>query len=261
MGNTAIGIDIENELLCHLAVKESVEYMLKEGLTNNLIHSPQLKSVLNFVEHHFNDTGKVPTIAVLQHEYPNVDFDPPQTTIEYVIDKLKFRYRKNELQDLTVELAKLNEDPDTAMRFLQGEVFRIEKNTLSQQHTYSNSDYPVFINTVQEKMLQGNYVGATIGFKDIDDFTGGIKNGNVAYIMARPKRKKSFFMLQAFIEQAKAGLKPYLFTLELGPEEVMLRIACMISGVSWDDAQKGALMVGDWQKIKKAFSDFEKYEW
>lgn len=158
---------------------------------------------------------------------------------------MKFRYRKNELQDLTVELAKLNNDPDSAMKFLQGEVFRIEKNSLSQQHTYTNKDYPIFIHTVQEKILQGAFSGASIGFKEIDAFTGGIKNGHVAYILARPKKKKSFFLLNSFIAQAKAGKKPYLFTLELTPEEVMLRIACMLSGISWNDAQKGSLMPGD----------------
>lgn len=66
-------MDIENELLYHLSKKDSVEFLIKEGLTNNLIHSPQIRSVLNFVTHHFSDTGKVPTLSVLTHEYPDVN--------------------------------------------------------------------------------------------------------------------------------------------------------------------------------------------
>lgn len=254
-------MDIEVELLNHLPKRESIEFLLKEGLNNELIYTPQVRSVYNFVQHHFNDTGKVPSLAVLDHEYPNITFVEPETTIEYVVDKLKLRYQKNQIQELTVELAKQHADPEQAMKYLRGEVFKIERNSLSQQHIYSSTDYNIFIHNVQEKILKGAYRGASIGFKDIDDFTGGIKDGNVAYILARPKRKKSFFILNSFIHQARDGRKPYLFTLELTPEEIMMRISCMISGVSWNDAQKGNLMPAEWKKMTKAHQEFSQYQY
>ncbi len=254
-------MDIELELLHHLPKKDSVEFLLKEGLQYDLIFQPKIRSVFNFVQHHFNDTGKVPTLAVLNHEYPEIEFEDPETTVEYVVDKLKLRYQKNQIQDLTVELARQANDPAQAMKFLRGEVFKIERNSLSQQHIYTNEDYTLFIHNVQEKILKGAFNGASIGFKEIDDFTGGVKDGNVCYIMARPKRKKSFFLLNSFIAQAKAGKMPFLFTLELTPDEVMLRIACMLSGVSWNDAQKGQLMPADWKKIKTAFEEFKQYKY
>jgi len=253
-------MDIEVELLNHLPIKDSVEFLLKEGLQYDLIYQPKIRSVFNFVQHHFNDTGRVPTLAVLDHEYPEIDFEQPETTIEYVVDKLKLRYQKNQIQDLTTDLAGMANDPEMAMKYLRGEVFKIERNSLSQQHIYSNEDYQIFIHNVQEKILKGAFNGASIGFKEIDDFTGGIKDGNVAYLLARPKRKKSWFLLNSFIAQAKAGRKPYLFTLELTPDEIMLRIACMISGVSWNDAQKGQLMSPDWKKINQAFEEFKQYK-
>jgi len=253
-------MDIELELLHHLPKKESVEFLLKEGLQHDLIFQPKIRAVFSFVQHHFNDTGKVPTLAVLNHEFPEVDFEDPETTVEYIVDKLKLRYQKNQIQDLTVELARQANDPAQAMKFLRGEVFKIERNSLSQQHIYTNEDYPIFIHNVQEKILKGAFNGASIGFKEIDDFTGGIKDGNIAYIMARPKRKKSFFLLNSFIQQAKAGRRPYLFTLELTPDEIMLRISCMISGVSWNDAQKGQLMPADWKKINQGFAEFDQYK-
>ena len=67
-------------------------------------------------------------------------------------------------------------------------------------------------------------------------------------------------MLNSFIQQAKAGRRPYLFTLELTPDEIMLRISCMISGVSWNDAQKGQLMPADWKKINQGFAEFDQYK-
>jgi hypothetical protein len=176
-----------------------------------------------------------------------------------VVEKLKLRYQKNQIEDLTTELAKKAKDPESAMTYLRGEVFKIERNSLSQQHIYTNTDYKMFIHNVNEKILKGAFKGASIGFKEIDDFTGGIKDGNVAYILARPKRKKSFFLLNSFIANAKAGLNPYLFTLELTPDEVMLRISCMLSGVSWNDAQKGQLSAQDWKKIKQGWADFETH--
>jgi hypothetical protein len=65
-------MDIENELLNHLTVKDSLEFVIKEGLSTDLIYTPVVKSVYNFVQHHFNSTGKIPTLTVLEYEYPDI---------------------------------------------------------------------------------------------------------------------------------------------------------------------------------------------
>jgi hypothetical protein len=249
-------IELEKEFVNHLQVQESLEYILQEGVTRDLLYNPRTKAVYQFVQHHFDTTAKVPTDKVLKHEFPNVDFETPETEISWLIDKLKRRYKQNKLENLTVKLAESVEDPDKAMGLLREEFMDIEKNSLSSRNVFVPGDHTMFISDLQAKILQGHYKGASFGYKEIDDFTGGLRNGQIGYLLARPKCQKTFNMLQSFIENARVGRKPYLHTLEISKEEVELRLSCMLSGVSWDNAQKGALMPQDYKKFHQAWEQF-----
>jgi hypothetical protein len=249
-------LDLEKEFVNHLQVQKSLEYILQEGVTRDLLYNPKTKAVYQFVQHHFDTTAKVPTEKVLKHEFPNADFEAPETEISWIIDKLKKRYKQNKVESLTVKLAESVEDPDQAMSYLREEFMEIEKNSLSSRNVFVPGDHTMFISDLQAKISQGHYKGASFGYKEIDDFTGGLRNGQIGYLLARPKCQKTFNVCQAWIANARMGRKPYLHTLEISKEEVELRISCMLSGVPWDAAQKGALMPQDYKKFRQAWEDF-----
>ena len=119
----------------------------------------------------------------------------------------------------------------------------------------------MFIGMIQDEIIHNKYKGYSVGFSQIDKYTGGLKPGYLAFLAARPKRMKSFFLIQAFIEQIKQGYTPVFFTLELTHKEIMNRFMCMVSGYPWDKAQRGEFSSSkDWDMIEKTWLNFtEEY--
>jgi replicative DNA helicase len=250
-------LDFDQEFINHCAVEDSVEFILREGFSPDLLVRPEAKSVYAFVQHQFSQTGKVPSIKTMQTEFPRLSFDAPDTTANYIVDKLRERFQRKEVADMLVEVAEVVEkDPTAAMNMLRSNVFDLEKKSQSSRHIWRPGDHMLFLANLKQKIASGFYQGASIGYDEIDRYTGGVKPGNCAYVMARPKLTKTFNCLNAFIAQAEGGWSPFLTTLENSEEEVMLRISCMLSGFPWDAAQKGQIMKNDWKLLENAWDKF-----
>ncbi len=249
-------VDAEKEFANHLTVEKSVEFILKDGVAMELLYNPRIKAMYQFVAGHFNTSGKVPVKAVVQTEFPKWEFEDPITAIEWVVDTLRTRYQRNKVEELTTELASRVEDPASAMGYLRDKVMDLERKSLSTSGIVQRGDHIMFIKELQEDIIAGMHQGVSFGFHEVDSFTGGLKPGNVGYLMARPKRQKTWFLLESFVEQAKLGSKPFLATLELTRKEIQARISCIISGLSWDRMQRGDLMPADYKLIGEAWEKF-----
>jgi len=255
-------LNIENEFVNHLLDQTDLEFILREGVSPELLVSPLSKSIYNFVQHHFTETGKTPSKKVLEAEFSAFAFEDPETTAHYVVDKLRERFQKNEVGKVLTDVAQVaDKDPSLAMTKLRDKVFEIERTSMSQRHIWKPGDHPLFIENLKQKILKGHHKGVSTGFQDIDYFTGGVKPGNVAYILARMKRQKTFLTLNSFIQQVLDDQEPYLFTLENTADEINLRLSCMLSGVSWDRAQKGHLTGQDYREITRAWESFDQHKY
>lgn len=250
-------LDIEQELTNHLLIKDDLEYIFRDGLSPDLIYTPQYRSVFNFTKHYYGETGEAPTQAVFATEFPELEIATPQSSVQWIVDKLRERFQRNRVQDLALKVGELSHQPSEAMQYLSSEVHDIQKKTQSQKHIWRAGDAGLFLNMLEEEIMQGFYQGLPTGFSEIDKFTGGLKPGYLAFLAARPKRMKTFFMLKAFIEQKRAGHRPMLFTLENTDKEIMLRISCLISGYPWDMAQRGVINEQGWKLLENAWHEFD----
>lgn len=250
-------LDIEQELINHLLIKDDLEYVFRDGLSVDLIYTPQYKAVFNFAKHYYGETGESPTPAVFATEFPDIEVGATQSSVQWVVEKLRERFQRNKVQDLAVKLAESSQDPPEAMRLLSTEVHDLQKKSQSQKHIWRAGDASIFLNMLEEEIMQGFYQGLPTGFAEVDKFTGGLKPGYLAFLAARPKRMKTFFILKAFIEQKRAGHKPILFTLENTDKEIMLRISCLLSGYPWDMAQRGVINEAGWKLLENAWREFD----
>lgn len=254
----SVSLDIEQELVNHLLITEDTEYIFRDGLSPDLIYTPVNKSVFNFVRHYYSETGQSPTYAVMQHEFPALEFNDPQSSVQWVVEKLRERYQRNKVQDLALKVGELSHQPAEAMSYLSSEVHEIQKQSVSQKHIWRAGESGLFLNMLAAEIEEGFYQGLPTGFEQVDKFTGGLKPGYLAFLAARPKRMKTFFILKAFIEQKRAGHKPMLFTLENTDKEIMLRISCLLSGYPWDLAQRGIVNENGWKLLENAWREFDE---
>jgi replicative DNA helicase len=256
--SVSIALDLEREFLSHLADREALETAIRDGVSIDLFYVPKNKAVYTFAQHYLNENKQAPSLAVLETEFPNFNIPAEsQSSVEWVIKKLRERYQSNQVQDLAYALADRMTEPAEAMGYLRTKMIEIERNSMSTKHVWSAGDHKLFLSQLQDEIMAGQYQGLPMGFNAVDTFTGGLKPGYLAFLAARPKRQKTFFILNTFIKQKQAGYKPALFTLENTEKEVMLRISCMLSGYPWDLAQRGVIDTKGWKVINEAWEEFD----
>jgi hypothetical protein len=249
-------LDLETELLSHLLDKADLEFVAREGITVDLIYTPKHQKIFNFMMHYYQEYNAAPTLEVMSVEWPDFVIAERAATIEWTIDKLRERYQKNKVQDMLYAIADRANDPTAALDYLTQQTLEIQRNSISQRNVWAAGDSDFFLQNLQDKIMAGHYNGVTLGWEPVDTFTGGLRNGQLAFVAARPKRMKTFFMLKAFIEQKRQGAKPIFYTLENSEEEIMLRISCMLSGYPWDLAQRGVIDSNGWKLLKNTWDNF-----
>lgn len=104
------------------------------------------------------------------------------------------------------------------------------------------------IETAHKK--RGGVIGIATGFTDLDRMTGGLKNGQLVIIAARPSMGKSAFATN-IAEHAciSAGTPTALFSLEMTGEELMERVLCTQSDVKLQRVRDGFMSKDEMKKL------------
>ncbi len=83
-------------------------------------------------------------------------------------------------------------------------------------------------------------VGVATGFSDLDKLTGGFRPGQFIIVAARPAMGKTAFALNiASYAAVELGKKVAIFTMEMGAEEVVMRMFSTLVKVKMDSMLKG----------------------
>lgn len=249
-------LDLEQEFLDHLTDFDSLRYIVRDSFDGEILNHPNHRSVYHFAREYFTANGTSPTPEVLKTEFPKLELYERNAAIEWVIEKLRERYQRNRVQEMTRRLAKMSDRPAEALSFLREQTIDIERKSVTEKTVWTPDDFGDFLIRMKDKILQGQFKGHSFGFKEIDDFTGGNKPGYLSGLAARPKRQKTFYAIQSWIANICAGRSCVFFPLENTTDEIILRASCMLSGVPWDQAQRGEIMPKDEELMKQAWSDF-----
>lgn len=246
---------LELDILEHIKDPDSLHYLIKEGFDSKLIYDPDIKSKVVWSMDYFEKYGKYPTLTIFNEEFPGMGREPdPAFETPYLLDKLKERFILNEQRTLVERLA-LTEEPKDFLDIMVQESYNLWKVAGKQNHIAASSNYQSFIAEFQEE-AKNPKAGASFGFEPMDKLTGGGKGGHLSFIAARPKRFKTWMLLNAFVEQRRQGLIPIMFNLELSANEIMKRLACLVSGISYNNVVHGNMMRRDWETLSKGMEKF-----
>ena len=101
----------------------------------------------------------------------------------------------------------------------------------------------------------GERVGVPTGFEDLDKVTNGLHPGQLVIIAARPAIGKSTLALDfARAASIKSGLTSVFFSLEMGRNEIVMRLLSAEAGVSLHHMRSGSMNDNDWQKLARKMS-------
>ena len=108
-----------------------------------------------------------------------------------------------------------------------------------------------------EKLAQtkGEVTGIPTGFYDLDKVTSGFHANELIIIAARPAMGKTAFALNLATNIAmKAGETVALFNMEMGAEQLALRMLSSVGQIDNNKLKSGRLEHNDWKRINEAIS-------
>lgn len=212
----------------------------------------QTADILSYQYEHIADYGRPATEDVLLLKFPYVEFERPACELEWLIGEFRSRYQRKLAEGVADELARdVRVDPNSAIVSAAKKLSLIQANVRRGAITVTNEDFEEIIGSYRERLNREGVNGITYGFPEVDDQLKGLKKGELAFIIARPKRYKSWMLINSAVAAQKLGHNVTFFTLEMGLPEMFHRYACMATGTSWSRFTSGELLPKEWEQMEK----------
>ncbi len=108
---------------------------------------------------------------------------------------------------------------------------------------------------------QSDVTGLRTGFKQMDSMTSGLQKGDLVILAARPSMGKTSLALNLAYNaatrppgrnDARPGAGVAIFSLEMGREQLALRMLCSATGFNLHNVRRGKLRAEDWPRLTRA---------
>ncbi|WP_039880607.1 replicative DNA helicase, partial [Listeria fleischmannii] len=97
---------------------------------------------------------------------------------------------------------------------------------------------------------KGDITGIPTGFKELDKMTAGFQRNDLIIVAARPSVGKTAFALNIAQNVAtKTDENVAIFSLEMGAEQLVMRMLCAEGNINAQNLRTGSLTSEDWQKL------------
>ena len=249
-------MDIEKAIIGALKEPDDIKLAVEEGLNPSLLADPLHAEVIDFIIVYWKTSGRTraPSASVLAEEFgQEIEVESADEEIVWLVDRLKVRYRANTLQDVIREGAKtVMEDPEGTVDSLYRDLWEIRKNVSSHRNRVDLSDNIAERREAYHQRLQAHAQAAPIGFPEVDQFTGGIRPGEMVTVAGYAKQGKSWTLVNAAVEARKQGYTPYVATLELNVDTFSERIDAVFSGIGYGKISRGHLTPAEMDRFHAA---------
>lgn len=108
---------------------------------------------------------------------------------------------------------------------------------------------------------KGDITGISTGLKELNDMTGGLQNGDLIILAARPSMGKTAFALNLGIHNSHKGGVTNIFSLEMSGKQLVQRMLSVLGGIEgskWRNPNKNFTDT-DHTRLSNAVADYERY--
>ncbi|WP_019415735.1 replicative DNA helicase [Paenisporosarcina sp. TG20] len=136
-----------------------------------------------------------------------------------------------------------------------------EKNMMEVANRKNSGDFrhikDVLVQTYDNIELlhsrKGDITGVPSGFRDLDQITAGFQPNDLIIVAARPSVGKTAFALNVAQNVAtKTDKNVAIFSLEMGADQLVMRMLCAEGNIDAQVLRTGALTAEDWRKLTMA---------
>jgi replicative DNA helicase len=236
-------VDLDEELISHLAIPESWSALWDEEVSEELIEDEFAAEVFRWQLNHVREHGKPATASVLADEF-DLDLDEPLTAAGDLVERLRDRYVRNNARRYMEQVSDAYKDDPAKVVEVLPRVARELQNAVGKRgEQYGTGDYLRAMHRYDERVLRGP--GPSFGFAAVDDHFDSLHG--LCFGIAAPKVGKSWiFGANTIVENVKNGKYLWLYSLELPADEADMRIRCLAAGVPY------------WKYIKRRLTQEER---
>ncbi|MQA93078.1 MAG: replicative DNA helicase [Streptosporangiales bacterium] len=165
------------------------------------------------------------------------------------------------LVEVGTRIAQLGYTPDGEVDELvdqaQAEVYAVtEKRTADDYVLLSDIMHGTFDELEAIASHDGAMTGVPTGFSDLDGLTNGLHPGQMVIIAARPAVGKSTLALDfARAASIKNGLTSVIFSLEMGRNEITMRLLSAEARVPLHTMRSGTMTDDDWTRLARRMGE------
>jgi hypothetical protein len=240
-------VDLDEEIISHLANPESVQLLRTERLDPLVIEDNSVREIYTWQMNYLREHGRPATPSVLADEW-DLNLEEPLTEIGYLIERLRERFVRNNAREYMERLAKSYQADPLGVPTTMIEVGRdLGRIVNTRGESYGNDDYDRVMHEYDKKLLSGS--GASFGFQELDDYFYGMRG--VAMWIGSPKSMKSWVSAKAVLSNVLAGKKVFHYPLELPAHEMTERFYALASGIPPWKFLKGKLTKEDRDTLRE----------
>ncbi|MFI0486399.1 replicative DNA helicase [Actinomadura sp. 9N215] len=148
-------------------------------------------------------------------------------------------------------------DADEVLDRAQAEVFAIAEKRAGEDYIALSEIMPGALDEIEAIGSRGGQmVGCPTGFADLDALTNGLHPGQMIVVAARPAMGKSTLALDfARAAAIKHGLTAAFFSLEMGRNEITMRLLSAEARVALHAMRSGTMQDEDWTRLARRMSE------
>lgn len=195
------------------------------------------------------------------------EISAPGRTYKMISGFIDSVVKASRLRNLTLTLERSmsrageHEDPDVVIGELEQDLIdNLEHGSDSRRESLEIATQKAFEEIITIKRLAGECIGLVTGMAELDRETTGLRKGEYTVIGARPGQGKSWLMCQIARANCKRGVAVGIFSIEMRRRQLLHRLACQESGVSFDRIRDPRyLNTVDENRLAKAYSEISKW--
>jgi replicative DNA helicase len=253
-------VETEERLIAALMVCPDMAHQATARIAHTDFSSPHTREIFRHIEHMPAEWDDYTLLTAIPQGYKQdlvrmmaIEFARlPPPVIEYV-DLIKKQVATQRISRIGQALSRVSEK--NAKEHAEKARAAIDQTLASQGQAWLDSNYLVkeaFYEVEASHEARGQLRGVTSGFTGIDKITNGFRPGHLGIIAARPAMGKTALATDIALAAACHEKKVALVTLEMAPREIMLRMLCGMSRVSWQLIQHNGVTTQQWQDIAKS---------
>lgn len=162
-------------------------------------------------------------------------------------------------QEIAESIGSREGDPKELLERAQQKVFEVAQDSQSGELVPIGEILHEELEKLEKQSQDGNALtGTPTGFRDLDELTGGLQNGNLIIVAARPSMGKSALVTNIAENAALAGYPVALFSLEMSKTELAQRFVSSQAKIDGDALRKGKIRKDRWPAVMEAADKLSK---